>query len=82
MNAEQRQKELVRLAGLFYVERLKKWPEVDDDTRIIESVNAATHIIIEAKSKACLVAGGHDFRANYNVTTGSFQECTQCGKRA
>lgn len=42
------QKQLVKIAAQIYIERLKKWPEVENDTRVTESVKAASQIIMEA----------------------------------
>ncbi len=75
------QKQLVKIAAQIYIERLKKWPEVINDTRVTESVKAASQIIMEAKGRTCLVLGGHDFKP-VSTSADIFNECTRCGAKA
>jgi len=75
------QKELVKLAGKIYIERLKKWPETEDEVRVTESVKAASHIILESSAKTCFIYGGHDFKQT-SRDSGVFTECIRCGVRA
>lgn len=71
-------KEIIRIAALIYIERLKKWPEVEDDVRVTDSVKAATQIFRESASSECVIRGRHDFSS---VDGYMNPVCTDCGVR-
>lgn len=77
MNSADR--ELIRLAAQIYVERLKKWPDTEDDVRVTDSAKAAAQIFRECGTFMCEINhGAHDWSrldASMNVM------CSRCGVR-
>jgi len=71
-------KEIIRIAALIYIERLKKWPEVEDDVRVTDSVKAASQIVGEANAHACQ----HEEHQYTHIKDNDSWICSRCGKKA